>query len=97
MLHKTATPNVGIYVATTVHHCVMECCAMTTKGVINVSGEISVQPTTQSTPRRRQPLGLEKTRWFGSWRNVPNIGYWLSVIHGSVRVGVAMSYMVTTY
>ena len=97
MLHKTATPNVGVYVATTVHHCVMESCAMTTKGVINVSCEISVQPTTQSSPRRRQPLGFEKPRLSGSRRNVPNIGYWLGVIHGSVRVGVEMSYMVTTY
>ena len=33
MLHKTLTPDVGIYVATTLHDLVTECCAMTTKGV----------------------------------------------------------------
>ena len=36
MLQYKATPNVGIYVKTIVHHCVMGCCATATKGVIDV-------------------------------------------------------------
>ena len=59
----------GINVATILHHCVMECW-------LN-------QPFNPSFDGK-ELMGIENTRWFSSRCNIPNIGYWLNVIHVGV-------------
>ena len=84
MLHRTATPNVGIYVATVVHHCVIECCAMTTKSVSMSSEKYWFNQPFNPTFEGKNYWVLEIQDGPAAGAIIPSIGYWLSVIHTGV-------------